>query len=60
MLLVISDMRCTYISKRFYNKEINVIFLDGRYAWIKHFSQLYADTTKCLLYIRLVLLIKFT
>ena len=36
-----------YISKRFYPEEINLLFWDGRYAWIKHFSRLFADTTKC-------------
>ena len=35
-----------YISKPFYPEEINLFFWDGRYAWIKHFSRLFADTTK--------------
>ena len=35
-----------YISKRFYHEEINLLFWDGRYAWIKHFSRFFADTTK--------------
>ena len=35
-----------YISKRFYPEEINLLLWDGRYAWIKHFSRLFADTTK--------------
>ena len=35
-----------YISKRFYPEEINLLFWDGRYAWIKHFSRFFADTTK--------------
>ena len=35
-----------YISKRYYPEEINLLFWDGRYAWIKHFSRLFADTTK--------------
>ena len=35
-----------YISKRFYPEEINLLFWDGRYAWINHFSRLFADTTK--------------
>ena len=35
-----------YISKRFYHEEINLIFSDGRYAWIKHFARFFADTTK--------------
>ena len=35
-----------YISKRFYLEEINLRYLDGRYAWIKHFSRLFFDTTK--------------
>ena len=35
-----------YISKGFYLEEINLFFWEGRYAWIKHFSRLLADTTK--------------
>ena len=35
-----------YISKRFYPEEINLFFWDRRYAWIKHFSRLFAETTK--------------
>ena len=35
-----------YISKRFYPEEINLLYWDGRYAWIKHFSRLVADATK--------------
>ena len=35
-----------YISKRFYHEEINLLFWDGRYAWIKHCSRFFADTTK--------------
>ena len=35
-----------YISKRFYVEEINFLFWDGRYAWIKHFSRFFADNTK--------------
>ena len=35
-----------YISKRFYPDEINLLFWDGRYAWKKHFSRLFADTTE--------------
>ena len=35
-----------YISKRFYTEEINLLFWDGRYAWIKHFWRLFADATK--------------
>ena len=35
-----------YISQRFYMGEINLLFWDGRYAWIKHFSRLFFDTTK--------------
>ena len=35
-----------YISKRFYPEEINLLLCDGRYAWIKHFSRIFADTTK--------------
>ena len=37
-----------YILKRLYHEEINLLFWDGRYAWIKHFSRLFADSTKYL------------
>ena len=40
-----------YIFKRYYNEEINLLFWDGRYAWIKHFSRLVFDTTKYVAYI---------
>ena len=40
-----------YISKRFYPEEINLLFWDGRYAWIKHFSRVFADTTKYFVFI---------
>ena len=40
-----------YISKRYYNEEITCLFWDGRYAWIKHFSRLFFDTTKYVAYI---------
>ena len=40
-----------YISKRFYYEEIILLFWDGRYAWIKHFSRLIADTTKYIAFI---------
>ena len=35
-----------YIFKRFYPEEINLLFWEGRYAWIKHISRLFTDTTK--------------
>ena len=35
-----------YISKRYYPEKINLLFRDKRYAWIKHFSRLFADSTK--------------
>ena len=35
-----------YISKHYYPEEINFLYWDGRYAWIKHFSRLFSDTTK--------------
>ena len=35
-----------YISKRCYMEEINLLFWDGRYAWIQYFSRLFFDTTK--------------
>ena len=34
-----------YISKQYYTEEINLLYWDGRYAWIKHFSRLFTDTT---------------
>ena len=40
-----------YISKRYYFEEINLLFWDGRYAWIKHFSRHFADTTKYVAFI---------
>ena len=35
-----------YISKRYYNEKINLLFWDGRYAWINNFSILLFDITK--------------
>ena len=35
-----------YISKKFFKMEINLLYWDGRYAWIKHISRLFCDTTK--------------
>ena len=35
-----------YISKTSFKMEINLLFWNGRYAWIKHFSRLFCDTTK--------------
>ena len=40
-----------YISKRYNNEEINLLFWNWRYAWIKHFSRLFFDTTKYVAYI---------
>ena len=35
-----------YISKKSFKLEINLLYWDGRYAWIKHISRLFCDTTK--------------
>ena len=35
-----------YISKMSFKMEINLLLWYGRYAWIKHFSRLFCDTTK--------------
>ena len=35
-----------YISKTSFKMEINLLYWDGRYAWIKHISRLFCDTTK--------------
>ena len=35
-----------YVSKSDYIEEINLLYWDGRYAWIKHFSRLFYDTMK--------------
>ena len=40
-----------YISKRYYPEEINLLFWDGRYGWITHFLQLFADTPKFVAFI---------
>ncbi len=48
-----------YISKRYYNEKINLLFWDGRYARIKHFSRLFFDTTKYVAYIWVVLILKY-
>ena len=34
-----------YILKGLYPEEINLLLSEGRYAWIKHFSRLFADTS---------------
>ena len=34
------------ISKSDFIEEINLLYWDGRYAWIKHFSRLFYDTLK--------------
>ena len=38
-----------YISKSDFIKEINLLYLDGRYAWIKHFYRLFYNTMKYVL-----------
>ena len=35
-----------YISKCEFIEEINLLYWDGRYAWIKQFSRLFYDTMK--------------
>ena len=35
-----------YISKKYKPEEINLLYWDGRFAWIKHFSRLFSDTRK--------------
>ena len=35
-----------YISKKYKPEEINLLYWDGRYAWIKHFSRLFSDARK--------------
>ena len=35
-----------YISKKSFKMEINLLYWDGRYGWIKHISRLFCDTTK--------------
>ena len=35
-----------HISKSDFIKEINLLYLDGRYAWIKHFSRQFYNTMK--------------
>ena len=39
-----------YISKSDFIKEINLIYWDGGYAWIKHFSRMFYDTMKYVCY----------
>ena len=36
-----------YISKKYKLEEINLIYWEGRYAWIKFISRLFHDITKC-------------
>ena len=40
-----------YISKHNYPEEINFLYWDGRYVWIKHFVRIFSDTTKYWLYL---------
>ena len=35
-----------YISKKYKPEEINLLYWDGRFAWIKHLSRLFSDTRK--------------
>ena len=42
-----------YISKRYYNEEINLLFWDGRFAWIKHFQDSLSILQSMLLIIEL-------
>ena len=35
-----------YISKKSFKMEINLLYWDERYAWIKHISRQFCDTTK--------------
>ena len=35
-----------YISKKTFKIEINQLYCDGRFGWIKHISRLFCDTTK--------------
>ena len=39
-----------YISKSDFIEENNLLYWDGRYAWIKHFSRLFYDTMKYVCY----------
>ena len=35
-----------YITQKSFKMEINLLYWDGRYGWIKHISRLFCDTTK--------------
>ena len=48
-----------YISKSDYIKEINLLYWDGRYAWIKHFSRLLYNTMKYVFFMMIVKLFQF-
>ena len=48
-----------YVSKSDHIEEINLLYLDGRYAWIKHFSRLFYDTMKYIIFIMIVKLFHF-
>ena len=40
--------RCyLHISKKYKPDEINLLYWEGRFAWIKHFSRLFSDARKC-------------
>ena len=46
-----------YVSITDYIEEINLLYWDGRYAWIKHFSRLFYDTMKyvfCMIIVKLL------
>ena len=48
-----------YVSKSNYLEEINLLYWDGRYAWIKHFSRLFYDTMKYVFFMMIVKLFHF-
>jgi hypothetical protein len=35
--------RWLYISRKFKSEEVNLLFWEGRFAWIKHFSRFFFD-----------------
>lgn len=41
-----------YISKKYKPEEINLLYWDGRFSWIKHFSRLFSDVLPYVLYIK--------
>ena len=48
-----------YISKSDFIDEINLLYWDGRYAWIKHFSRIFCDTMKYDIFMMIVKLFHF-